>query len=197
MMPKSYSEQEKEYIKKRLKEEAAKCLAQFGIRRTTVDEIVKRVKIPKGTFYLFYQSKELLLFDVILEQHNAIEKKMMEEFSDIDLTSVYIEQLTDVFFNIFKITEENPILRILNSDEIEVLLRKLPSEVLANHLEHDNSMIDQIFALLPIKSQIDVNSFAAAFRAIYFSTLHKEEVGELHYDSSLRLLIQGLLIQMF
>ncbi|WP_286081321.1 TetR/AcrR family transcriptional regulator [Parablautia intestinalis] len=32
---------------------------------TTVDEIVKRVNIPKGTFYLFYKSKELLLFEVI------------------------------------------------------------------------------------------------------------------------------------
>lgn len=63
-MPKSYSEQEREYIKTRLKEEAAKCLAQYGVRRTTVDEIVKRVNIPKGTFYLFYKSKELLLFDV-------------------------------------------------------------------------------------------------------------------------------------
>lgn len=56
-MPKSYSEQEWEYIRKRLKEEAAKCLARYGARRTTVDEIVKRVNIPKGTFYLFYKSK--------------------------------------------------------------------------------------------------------------------------------------------
>lgn len=64
-LPKCYSDQEREYIKKRLKEEAAACMGQFGIRRTTVDELVKRVNIPKGTFYLFYKSKELLLFDVI------------------------------------------------------------------------------------------------------------------------------------
>lgn len=197
LMPKSYSEQEREYIKKRLKEEAAKCLAQFGIRRTTVDEIVKRVKIPKGTFYLFYQSKELLLFDVILEQHDAIEKKMMDEFSNIDLSSISIEQLTDIFFNFYKITEKNPILKILNSDEMELLARKLPSEVLASHLEHDNSMVDEIFAALPIKFDVDVNSLTGAFRAIFFFTLHKEEIGELHYDLSLRLLIKGLLIQMF
>ena len=50
-MPKSYSEQEREYIRERLKEEAAQCLAKYGVRRTTVDEIVRRVKIPKGTFY--------------------------------------------------------------------------------------------------------------------------------------------------
>ena len=64
-LPKSYSDQERAYITKRLKEEAAACMGQFGIRRTTVDELVKRVKIPKGTFYLFYPSKELLLFEVI------------------------------------------------------------------------------------------------------------------------------------
>ena len=52
-MPKSYSDQEREYIVKRLKEEAAKCLSQYGVRRTTVDELVQRVGIPKGTFYLF------------------------------------------------------------------------------------------------------------------------------------------------
>ena len=51
-----------------MKEEAAKCLGTYGIRRTMVDEIVKRVKIPKGTFYLFYPSKEMLLFEVIQEQ---------------------------------------------------------------------------------------------------------------------------------
>ena len=45
-MPKSYSEQEREYIRERLKEEAAQCLAKYGVRRTTVDEIVRRVKIP-------------------------------------------------------------------------------------------------------------------------------------------------------
>ena len=196
-MPKSYSEQEKEYIRKRLKEEAAKCLAQFGIRKTTVDEIVKHVKIPKGTFYLFYASKELLLFDVILDEHNVIEQKMMTAFSDIDFADISIDKLTDIFFIFFKLAEENPVLKILNSDEIELLSRKLPNEVLANHLEHESSMIGEIFSLLPIKSEVDVNSVSAAFRAIYFSTLHKEEIGEQYYDLSLKLLIRGLLTQTF
>ena len=65
-MPKCYSEKEKEYIKKRLKEEAAALIGQYGIRHTTVDEIVRRACVPKGTFYLFYESKELLIFEVLL-----------------------------------------------------------------------------------------------------------------------------------
>ena len=60
-MPKTFTDSEREYIKERLIEEAKKSLSQHGIRKTTVDELVKRVNIPKGTFYLFYESKERLL----------------------------------------------------------------------------------------------------------------------------------------
>lgn len=56
-MPKSYSDKEREYIIKRLKEEARLCMEQYGIRKTTVDELVKRVKIPKGTFIYFFNQK--------------------------------------------------------------------------------------------------------------------------------------------
>ena len=49
-MPKTYSEQEREYIDKRLREEAMNCMAAYGIRKTTVDELVRRVRIPKDVY---------------------------------------------------------------------------------------------------------------------------------------------------
>ncbi|MGN0537268.1 MAG: TetR/AcrR family transcriptional regulator [Acutalibacteraceae bacterium] len=195
-MPKCYSEQEKEYIRKRLKEEAAKCLAQYGIKRTTVDEIVKRVKIPKGTFYLFYQSKELLLFDVILEQHDLIEKKLLEEISSIDVKNFTPEKLTEIIVHFYQLAGEMPILKLLNSDEIEILARKLPQGVLEEHLGHDNSMIDKLFGAFPLKKNIDTKTLSAAFRAIYFATLHKEEIGKENFDDALRLMVSGLVNQL-
>ena len=128
-MPKSYTDQEKEYIINRLKEEAAKCIAQYGIRKTTVDEIVKRVKIPTGTFYLFYQSKELLLFEVIVEQHEAMEREMQKTLIDIVWLSPSIEKLTDVFCGFYKMVDQNPILKILNSVEVELLALKLHEDL--------------------------------------------------------------------
>ena len=103
-MPKSYSDAEKEYIVKRLKEEAAKCLVQYGVRRTTVDELVKRVGIPKGTFYLFYKSKELLLFEVIQEQHDAINNDLAKALSGISAKDLNADVLTDLIFGFFKKT---------------------------------------------------------------------------------------------
>ncbi len=195
-MPKCYSQQEREYIIKRLKEEAAKCLSQYGIKRTTVDEIVKRVKIPKGTFYLFYQSKELLLFDVILEEHDKIEKQLLEALSRLNPKEITCEQMTDLLFEFFKVAEDMPILKMLNSGEIEILTRKLPEEVVANHLLQDKSMIERLFEKFVPKGNKDMEVFSVAFRNIYFATLHKNEFDERHYDHALKLLIQGLVIQL-
>lgn len=195
-LPKAYSDQEKEYIRKRLKEEAAKCLAQYGIKRTTVDEIVHRVKIPKGTFYLFYQSKEMLLFEVILEQHDLIEEKLWKEISTIAPQDFNAEKLTDIIVGFYQMAGEMPILKLLNSGEIELLARKLPPQVLEEHLGHDNAMVDRLFASFPIKNNVDTRALSAAFRAIYFSTLHKEEIGEEHYEEGLRLMVVGLINQL-
>ena len=75
-MPKVYSQSEKDDIKGRLKEATRQSLSMNGIKKTTVDSLVKEVNIPKGTFYLFYKSKEILVFEVLLEFHEIFEKDM-------------------------------------------------------------------------------------------------------------------------
>lgn len=194
-MPKSYSEQEREYIQKRLKEEAANCLAQYGIRHTTVDEIVQRVNIPKGTFYLFYKSKELLLFEVILEEHEMIEQKVYQAVNELRQDGDIAEQLTKIVCNFFILASKSPILKMIDTREVEILARKLPPEVLKEHLRHDSSAVEKVFSALPVKNKADKDTFSAAFRAIYFATLHENEIGEKYFEDALHLLIKGLVNQ--
>lgn len=194
-MPKSYTEQEREYIRKRLKEEAAKCLAQYGVRRTTVDEIVKRVNIPKGTFYLFYKSKELLLFEVIQEQQEHINRELYQAMSDIANTELSAEKLTEVIFEFYKMTEKMMILKLINVGDVELLVRKLPREIVEEHYRDDTDTIGKILALFPVKKEVNIKVISAAFHAIYFATLHKAEIGEEQYDEALRTLIYGIVTQ--
>ena len=76
-MPKTFSEQERTLIKNKLMKEAEYCLSQYGVRKTTVDELVKRVHIPKGTFYLFFESKEQLFYEVFIQFHDEIQDKLI------------------------------------------------------------------------------------------------------------------------
>ena len=194
-MPKSYSEQERAYIRERLKEEAADCLATYGVRRTTVDEIVRRVNIPKGTFYLFYQSKELLLFEVIQEQQQSINRRLFQVISGLSGTKVSAEELTDAIYAFYKMAEEMPILKLIGTGEVELLARRLPREVVQAHLQDDTDTIGEMLAMLPVKKDVDINVVSAAFHAVYYETLHKAEIGEA-YDQALRTLIYGIVAQL-
>lgn len=193
-MPKSYSEQEREYIRNRLKEEAAKCLASYGVRRTTVDEIVRRVNIPKGTFYLFYPSKELLLFEVIQEQQECVNRELYQALSGIAGAALSAEKLTDVIFAFYKKTEEMLILKLIDAGDVELLVRKLPREIVEAHFQEDTLTIGKMLALFPFKKETDTKVISAAFHAVYFATLHKAEIGE-QYDKALYALIYGIVTQ--
>ncbi|KPI49708.1 TetR/AcrR family transcriptional regulator [Clostridioides difficile] len=194
-MPKSYSDKEREYIIKRLKEEASLCMEQYGIRKTTVDELVRRVKIPKGTFYLFFQSKEVLFFEVLRDIHDSIQKQILYEIGRID-ENITCEQLTEIFMKFYKLVDSTSILNIMVSGELEILMRKLPDSIMEEHFKHDDFEIGEIISYIPNAKNKDIESFSGAFRAVFLTMLYKREVGSDCFEDALRLMINGLVIQL-
>lgn len=193
-MPKSYTDIEKEYIKSNLHHHAAECLSIYGIKRTTVDELVKRAKIPKGTFYLFYKSKEILLFEVILKWHDEIQNELYHTINTLS-DRVTVNNLTDAIFIAYKHVEQTGLASILFTGEIEALIHKLPQEMLEEHLTKDNDMIEKIIAILPAAKGKDPQLYSAAFRSAFFLLLHKQEIGP-QFDEVLKLNLRGLVIQL-
>lgn len=195
-MPKTFTDSERAYIKNRLIEEAKLCLSQFGVRKTTVDELVKRVNIPKGTFYLFYESKELLFFDVFCEFHDEIQTKLLSEITAIQADMIP-KKLTKLIFSLYKMVEDSFMLRFLTNGEMELLIRRLPPEVAKSHAEKDDFSVEQLLSLVPNMQKKNIKVFSAALRAIFLSMLHKHEIGEDIFDDALKMMIHGVIIQMF
>ena len=194
-MPKRYTALAGDYIWVWLTEVGGEGRPTSGARPTTVDEIVRRVNIPKGTFYLFYQSKELLLFEVIQEQQQSINRRLFQVISGLSGTKVSAEELTDAIYAFYKMAEEMPILKLIGTGEVELLARRLPREVVQAHLQDDTDTIGEMLAMLPVKKDVDINVVSAAFHAVYYATLHKAEIGEA-YDQALRTLIYGIVAQL-
>ncbi len=195
-MPKSFTPEERGYIVRRLQKEATACLAQYGIRHTTVDELVRRAGIPKGTFYLFYHSKEQLLFEVLLQLHEQMQAQMQAAVTAMDPATTGPDELAELLFQFFIQAQQQPVLRLMNSDEVSLLARKLPPEVVANHIQDDSELVAGLMRQLPGASGKDARVFNAALHQIYFATLHKEEMDAAHYEAALRLLIRGVVLQL-
>lgn len=194
-MPKTFSETERAYIKERLMEEAQKCLMQYGIRKTTVDELVKRVNIPKGTFYLFYESKERLLFDVILKFNDEIQAALLTEISALeDIPDA--NTLTDIIFRLYKRLDDSFLPRLMQDGEMDFFMRTLPPELSRLHAEHDDSKVRELLTMLPGMRQERAEVYSAALRSVFLSLMYKSEIGEGIFDDTLRILIRGVVLQL-
>ncbi|MDD4125648.1 MAG: TetR/AcrR family transcriptional regulator [Eubacteriales bacterium] len=195
-MPKTFSDREREYIRDKLKSESRLLFSQYGVKKTTVDEIVKRVKIPKGTFYLFYESKELLLFDIIMEEQAAIQGELINAVAGLG-GKITKERFSALIYALFKRATESFLFPVFTNGEYELIFRKLPPEALARNIKEDNKSIEKLFSLIPQAKGKDMSVYGGAIRGITLLALHKDEIGELIFDDALKLLIDGLTEKLF
>lgn len=196
-MPKTFSDAERVHIKKRLMEEAEACLSQYGIRKTSVDELVKRVNIPKGTFYLFYPSKEMLFFEVFNALHDKIQTDLLRRLDGLR-NNVNVESVSDLIFQFYKQVDSTFMYSFMASGELDLLIRKLPPEITEAHLHKDDFNMEQLLSLLPGKHRDDiVKLFSAALRAIFLMMSHRREIGEDIFDETIRLMLRGVITILF
>jgi AcrR family transcriptional regulator len=195
-MPKSFSDHERAIIQERLMDEAESCLSQYGIRKTTVEELTRRANIPKGTFYLFYETKELLFYDVFNRFHDEMHDRYLSEMEKME-DDIDADKMTEFIFSMYKETKASFILNFLTSGEMELLIRKLPPELAQAHAEKDNLSVEKLLYLVPGIKANKVRVLSAALRAIFMAMLHEQEIGTDVFDDALKILIRGVVNQMF
>ena len=205
-MPKIYSDEEKKQIIEKLKKEANVLMQEKGVKKTTVDELVKRAGIPKGTFYLFYPSKEMLLFDVSQDFHKQVDayitNGVLKIIKDKNISmnkpdfSDCVEEFTDVILDAMEITYHSCLKVLLIPESMNLILSKLPDEVLENHRKDDSDFGEGLFKGLAAKNGMRVEAVVGAFMMIIFGGMYKREIGEANWKESMRIVIRGIVLQL-
>lgn len=178
-------------------EEAQACLAQFGVRKTTVDELAKRANIPKGTFYLFYPSKELLFFDLFCTLHDELQATLLRWIDEL-AGNINADTVTELILRLYMRKDSTFIYSFIASGDLELLVRKLPPEAAATHAQKDDFNVERLLSLLPgVGTEGNIKIFSAVLRAIFCTMLHKQEVGEEVFDDAIRVMVRGVVLQLF
>ena len=68
----AFTDYETEQLRKALLKETRHCVVTLGMKKTSVDQLTKAVGIAKGSFYKFYESKEMLFFAVLEGIHTEL-----------------------------------------------------------------------------------------------------------------------------
>lgn len=76
MSPKLFSAAEREQIKKKMLDAGFELLKQYGMTHTSVDKITEAVGLGKSTFYNFFSSKEMFIYELTWHQRNKGKEAM-------------------------------------------------------------------------------------------------------------------------
>lgn len=135
IVPKGFTETEKERIITILREEGQKLFVSHGIKKVTIDELASAAHIAKGSFYSFYQTKEELFLDI----STYYQQKLFNDLESILSFDNYSDKKKVFLFlktALEKLTEY-PLLGMVNSEIIELLYRKLSQEKVDAELKSD------------------------------------------------------------
>ena len=192
-MATAFTTEEKEAIRKKLHEVAKECLQRYGVKKTTVDQMAAMVDISKGSFYNFYSSKEMLFFTVLEEYQIDVMNRLTEQLGME--TKIDTNRLVELLYDFYQDFRYSFMYTIFKNHEMELLVRKLPKEAITNHHLIDDRMVKKIVSRINIRENVSVEIVSALFRTIAMTILHIEEIGEEQFDTTLRLVIQGIVQQ--
>lgn len=192
-MATAFTNEEKEVIRKKLHKAAKDCLQRYGVRKTTVDQMVAMADISKGSFYSFYSSKEMLFFRVLEKYQIDIMNRLEEQLEQEN--QINANQFVQLLYDFYKDFRYSFVFTIFKNHEMELLIRKLPKEVITTHHLLDDRMAEKIVSRINIRETVSVEIVSALFRTIAMSILHIEEIGEKQFDTILKLLIKGIVGQ--
>jgi AcrR family transcriptional regulator len=190
-MPKAFTDKEKEAINERLLEGGRQCIARFGIRKTTVDDLARIAGISKGAFYLFYPTKEHLFYDVVMDCDEGLHQKFERSMAAM-AGEVTLPRFIDRTIEWIKEVEGTFLITIFQNGELEYLERKLPDELSRRHHIGDEEMVARLFEMLRIPPPENIAVFAGALRSVFLTLLNKKSVGEDIYYDVLRELLAAL-----
>ena len=190
----AFTEEQDETIRRDLIREARCCGVTVGMRKTSVEQLTEAVGISKGSFYKFFDSKELLFFAVLEDIHTecfAAAQKSLQENAAIDPA---IRTAAAILTACRWLSETKAFVFIEN--DAEFLLHRLPEEVKTAHYHDDEMHIRLLLEKYDLVPNRGISLAAATVRGLILTVSHKEQIGKL-YPQVLETLVYGACRELF
>jgi AcrR family transcriptional regulator len=190
-MPKGFSEQEKVRIRQSLLERGRELFEQYGLKKTSVEELARAAGISKGAFYLFFNSKEELFLEILESFEREFRAAIFESAyhqGDKSSREKFKRMLTQAFVT----WDSYRLLKRLDTAEYEILLRRLPPDRVRAHVQNDDAFVTDVLAQLKqsgVPISRDPHAVSGLMKALFFVSLHKDDFGSDAYPDIMRVLI--------
>ena len=173
----AFTEYETEQLRKALLKETRRCAVTLGMKKTSVDQLTKVVGIAKGSFYKFYESKEMLFFAVLEGIHSelyGVADRALSENAGLPAA----ERAAKAVLAVCKRLSDTGDMVFIENDA-KLLLQRLPEDVKNVHYHDGETHIRQLLENHDLMPKCGVSLAAATVRGLILTVSHKEQIGEL------------------
>ncbi len=192
-MPKSFTIQERKTIERSLLEKGRELFSVYGLKKTTIDDITDGIGIAKGSFYNFFESKEVLYYEVFLQEEKKLRGKALMALSSGNLTAKRFKQF---LVRTFQMIDQYPtIRRMYLEDEYQLLVRRLPQEYRDNHTSEDIAQLTPLIKKWQSEGKMvreDPEIITGMIRAFFVLVLHKKDLGDEYFFATIELLAESI-----
>ncbi len=135
-MARAFTEEEKAHIQLRLLELGRTLFLSQGLKKTSLEDLTQPLGIAKSTFYLFFESKEDLYLELLMQERARLEQQVMA--ASFDTISDTCEALTHFMHVVIDEMERSEVTRRLmtHPEEFALLTRHGASQQLAASIQY-------------------------------------------------------------
>lgn len=194
-MPRHFTDEEREQLRKKLLSSAKKLFLQYGLNKTTVSDITDEAKIGKGTFYSFFNCKGDIYLQLYAEEWTAVHDKMDRKYKNrkgpID------EIILDYIYENRKIVSSHPILSTVhNRNALALISEPTVTEQLYSFKELSDSRLTELikswFITNDIQTGVKPETVSGMMRSLSYLNYHKDEIGEDIFNDVIRNFAEGI-----
>lgn len=165
----AFTDEQNEQIRNDLIREARRCGITIGMRKTSVEQLTEAVGISKGSFYKFFDSKELLFFAVLEDIHTecfAAAQKSLQENAPL----FPADRAAAAILAACRWLSKTKAFVFIENDA-DFLLHRLPEEVKTAHYHDDETHIRTLLELGGLQPKGGMALAAATVRGLIFNRL--------------------------
>ncbi|HCN1594281.1 TPA: TetR/AcrR family transcriptional regulator [Escherichia coli] len=192
-MPK-FTELEKEKIREELLKVAYRFFVDKGFKNTSLEDITSSVGIAKSSFYIFFESKEILYMELLAHEGEQIEKQVWPKV----IAAKDIRSAIKIYLNEMALELEDKILTqrlVYDLEEYKIVSRKLnPDYVGSEHLRSIVPLVEFIKLRQDSNEIIDEEPgiIAGVLRAAWLIGSQKGDLQQYNYERIKELLFEAV-----
>ena len=190
----AFTDEQNKQIRNDLIWEARRCGITIGMRKTSVERLTEAVGISKGSFYKFFDSKELLFFAVLENIHTECFMAAQKSLQENESLPPAGRAVAAILAACRWLADTKAFVFIEN--DADFLLHRLPEEVKSAHYHDDETHIRALLEAGGLQPKGGMALAAATVRGLILTVSHQEQIGAL-YPQVLETLVRGACRELF